>query len=291
MATIFKHKVVANTVTFNDSSVLPAGAQVWGLDIMDGWKDTGDPEESIVELGSYRDGSSSASFYPIRSKYVTVGGYVLAASEAEAEALADVLARDAFPRNQSLVLTRYEAVPKFANARRSGPVELDWSAVQTGFRWTTVLVLEDPFRYSTEVLSGSAGVAATSTVGHTFPVTFPMTFGASVSGTGNGTSVNNKGTAYSSNFTATLNGVLNKGAWRLANDTTGKSIGFNVALATTDQFVLDFKNQIALLNGSPVSLDYTGTFWQLAPGSNSIRLYAEYDANASVTITGYSAWE
>lgn len=289
MSTIFRQKVVSNGVSFND--VLPSGAYNFAVDVCDGWKDTGDPEESSIELGSYRDGSSSASFFPVRSKFITVGGYVVAASEAGAETLADVLVRDAFPRNTSFVFSRYESVPKFMYLRRSGPVEFDWQAVQNGFRWSTVLMGEDPFRYSLTKQTSSTGINGTGLTGHTFPVTFPMTFTGTTSGSNTAAVLTNAGTAYSSNFTATLTGNLAKGAWRLSNDTTGKAIGFNVALSTTDQLVIDFDNQVATLNGFPVSTDYIGTFWQLAPGVNSIRLYAEYDANASAIISGYSAWE
>lgn len=290
MATIFKHKVVSNAVTFNELASWPSGAQAWGLDIMEGWKTTGDPEESAVELGAYRDGQSSASFFPIRARFVTVGGYVVSSSEAGAEALADVLVRDAFPRNKTFSLTRYEAVPKFMSCKRAGSVEFDWTAVQNGFRWQTTLVGDDPLKYSTATLAATAGVAGTSTTGHSFPVTFPMSFTGSVPGTSS-LNVNNVGTAYSPNFKVTINGLLGKGAWRLSNDTIGASIGFNVALAVTDQLVIDFKEQLATLNGQYLSSDYTGTFWQLAPGSNTIRLYAEYDANASASLVGYSAWE
>lgn len=288
MATIFRQKVISNAVTFND--VLPAAAASFGLDILDGWKDTGDPEESSVELGSYRDGVSSASFFPVRSKFVTVGGYVYATSEANAETLADTLVRDAFPRNQEFLLTRYEAVPKFMKVRRSSAVEFDWSAVRTGFRWSTTLMAQDPFKYALTPQVSSTGVSGGVVSGHTFPVTFPMTFGTGSSAI-IGAGIINSGTAYSSNFSVLIDGPLRKGAWRLANDTTGQSLGFNVAVSATDQLVIDFQSQIAMLNGFALSDDYTGNFWQLAPGSNTIRLYAEFDPSASATITAYSAWE
>ena len=57
-----------------------------------------------------------------------------------------------------------------------------------------------------------------------------------------------------------------------------------------EQAMLDL-NRIATLNGYPVSSSYTGSFWKLAPGTNAIRLYAEPNAQASVTIQSYSAWE
>lgn len=288
MPTIFRQKVVSNAVAFNDT--LPGGASSFAIDILDGWRDTGDPEESSVELGSYRDGSSAASFFPVRSKFVTVGGYVVAGDDATAESLSDVLVRDALPRNRSFQLIRYESVPKFMNVRRTGAVEFDWSVVPNGFRWSTVLMAEDPFRYALTPQVASAAVVGTSTSGHTFPVTFPMTFGSGTS-TAAGAGVFNAGTAYSNNFQVLLTGNLVKGAWRLSNDTTGESIGYNLAVGVNDELLIDFLSQTATLNEFPVSADYVGNFWSLAPGTNIIRLYAEFNVNADMTVTAYSAWE
>ena len=289
MPTIFRQKVISNNVVFND--VLPAGATNFAIDIFDGWKDTGDPEESLVSLGSYRDGSSSASYYPIRSKFMNLGGYVTATNQANAEAMADKLVRDSFPRNASFRVERYESLPKYMMVRRSAAVEFDWSVVPEGFRWSTTLVAEDPFRYDINPATVFTGVANVASGGHTFPVTFPMTFNTGGSGTGAGAGVNNTGTAPTANFTATLAGPLSKGAWRVSNDTTGESIGFNVAVGGSDQLIIDFLAQVATLNGFPVTSDYFGDFWRLAPGNNVIRLYAEYDPSASVTINHFSAWE
>lgn len=291
MATIFKHKVVSNGVTFNEAVTVPAGAQAWGLDVMEGWKDTGDVEEFSTELGSYRDGVSSADFFPVRKRYVIVGGYVAATSEGQAEVLHDVLVRDAFPRNKVVTLTRYEGVPKQVTVRRASKFEVDWTAVQHGFRWQTTLLADDPLKYGLNMISGSGGISAVLATGHTFPVTFPMTFAGTGASGLTSIGMTNSGTAYSPRVVATLNGPLGKGAWRLTNETTGEFITFDVALLATDSLVIDFSARTATLNGFPVSSAYTGTFWKLAPGSNTIRLYAEPNATASVTIQSYSAWE
>jgi hypothetical protein len=290
MSTIFKHLVQAGTVDFNGGTP-PDGARAWAVDIMEGWKTGGEVEERSTELGSYRDGVSASGFFPVRKRYIVIGGYVYASSEVDAEALHDVLVRDAFPRNKLITLTRHEAVPKYVLGRRSAAVEVDWSAVQTGFRWQTTLMCEDPLKYALGTETVSGGVAGLLVGGHTFPVTFPHTFDTGSAGGENGLGVSNLGTAYSPALTATLVGYLGKGSWRLQNDTTGEYIGFDTALQTTDTLVIDFKEQTALLNGYPISASYFGTFWKLAPGSNTIRLYAEYDPSAMVTIEYSSAWE
>jgi hypothetical protein len=249
-----------------------------------------EPAELSTELGSYRDGSAAASFFPVRKRYITLGGYCVASDESQAERLHDILVRDAFPRNQVITLERHESVPKFVGCRRSGPIEMDWSVVRNAFRWQTTVMCEDPFKYALTEQSYSTGVSGTSLTGHSFPVTFPMSF----TGTGSvasGISFYNEGTADSTNFFIQLNGPLAKGAWRLVNETTGGTLGYNVGLGAGDFMTLYFKEQTASLNDVPVIAPYTGTFWSLAPGSNAIRLYAEYDANASATIYGFSAWE
>lgn len=292
MATIFRQKVVSNGVTFNDSASVPAGAQAWGLDIMDGWKTTGEVEESSTELGSYRDGVSAASFFPVRKRYIVAGGYVAAATELDAETLHDTIVRDAFPRNKQLTVVRYEAVPKQVFVRRATSIEADWSAIRTGFRWQTTLMAEDPLKYALTPITGTGGISDVLASGHTFPVTFPMTFNGTGGAGYTSIGMDNTGTAPSPYIVATLHGPLSKGAWRLINDTNGDFISFDVALPTTaDVLVVDFRNRTALLNGYPVSAAYTGNFWKLEPGLNAIRLYAEPNASAYVELTAYAAWE
>jgi hypothetical protein len=299
MPTIFRHKVFATplyngveieSISFNDT-FKPGGAQAWGLDVMDGWKTGGDVEESSVELGSYRDGVSSASFYPVRKRYVTLGGYAVHETEAGAEGLHDILVRDAFPRNRDIIIVRNEGVPKRVIGRRAAPIDIDWEAVPNGFRWQTTIMCEDPLKYGTVLNSASGGIAGALPGGHTFPVTFPMTFNSGSGGGFASIGANNIGNAYSPRVRATIKGYLGKGAWRLSNDTTGEYIGFNVAVQTSDILVIGMSSQTALLNGQPVSASYFGNYWKLAPGPNVIRLYAEYDANALATIEYRSAWE
>lgn len=300
MSTIFRHKVHASplvngmeveTVTFNDSTFLPLSALSWGMDIMEGWKTTGELEEQSTELGSYRDGVSAASFFPIRRRYITVGGYAYAATELQAEELYDWIIKMAFPRNCPIKLARQEAVPKYVMCRRSSSIEVDWTAVQTGFRWQTTLLCEDPLKYSLATTTVSGGIAGTLAGGHTFPVTFPHTFDSGAGGGDASLGVDNQGSADSPALVATLTGYLGKGAWRLANDTTGEFISFDTAVQTTDELVIDFRAQTALLNGYPISANYLGSYWKLIPGPNTIRLYAEYDASSTVTLEYSSAWE
>lgn len=291
MTTIYKQRVESGDVVFNVTAENPSGALGWGVDVMEGWKSTGEPTVLSTELGTNRDGVALNDFFPVRQRFVTVGGYAYAATEAQAEALADVLVRDAFPRNAAVRLTRFEANPRYARVRRSSQLETDWSAVQTGFRWQVTLVASDPLLYSSDSITVSAGVAGSSSGGLDFNVTFPVTFPAGVDAGLDSASIVNRGTAYSPSIRATLAGPLPRGSWKLTNDTTGQELSYDIGLGAGEELYIDMPNQTALLNGFPVTTPPEGEFLLLAPGGNTLRLYAEFDPSAGVTINAESAWE
>lgn len=292
MSTIFKQRCEANGVVFNVPGEQPAEALNWAIDVCDGWKSTVDPVVQSTDLGALRDGENYGSFWPIRSKFVTVGGYVYAGTEADAEALNDRLVRDAFPRNQDLVFTRYEAVPKYVTYRRAAALEVDWSAVRTGFRWQTTLSCKDPFKYGSETLSATAGTAGQSTSGVSFPITFPFEFTSLEAGNDDTTAaLLNRGTAYSNHIIADITGPLERGGWRLRNDTTDEELLFDIGLGAGETMRLDFLKQQVFVNGFTLNARRIGTWWRLAPGSNAVRLYANFDEATTVTVTAESAWE
>lgn len=294
MSTIFKQRIEAGDgpVVFNVPGEKPDGAFTWLLDICDGWKSSPDMEANGTNFGALRDGMVNADVFPMRSRFVTLGGAAYAGTEQDAEALGDVLIREAFPRNRDLRLVRYEAVPKYVTFRRSAGVNTDWSAVQTGFRWDTTLRCVDPMKYSLAMETATAGTAGLSTTGTDFPITFPFVFDLVSAGAADTTAtVVNQGTAYSSHITAVLTGPLDSGGWRLRNDTTDEEIWFEVSVADGDTFTIDFSRQALLYNGFQFIGRRFGSWFRLAPGPNEIRLYADFTENTTVTITAESAWE
>jgi len=288
MPTIFRDKVTVGTTTFNEVGTMPSGAQVWGIDVLDGWK-RGPALEYTVNKISDVDGEILGEVQSAKARYMTVSGYVLASSRATSESLEDVLV-NTFARNTDLVLARYESIPKFVTCRRVGPIEVT-NPMENGWRFTVDLMCPDPFKYSLAPVGPlSAGVAGLSSGGRTYPRTYPLVYTTVVSGSENRVVLTNAGTA-SSSPTVTITGPLVKGGWRLSNDTTGEDLSMDVGLATGDVLLIDFANELVYVNGFLVGPSVLGDFWRVVPGVNIIKLYADYDPASTFTISVYSAWE
>lgn len=292
MPTIHKQKVEAGAITFNDPTTLPSGATSMGMDVCDGWKSSPEPDVISTDLGVLRNGTELGTIFPMRQRFITVAGWALGQDEGAAEQIHTELVRDGFPLNTDLKMIRYEAVPKYVWYRRSDSFATDWQAVPHGFRWETTLVCKDPRKYSVDQQVGTAGTAGASETGTDFPITFPFTFdpistGADITTVG----IYNAGNTPSPSFTAVLTGPLNAGNWRLRNDTTGGELAFEVGISAGDELTLDFRTHTVWLNGFAYNGRQEGDWWELVPGNNSIRLYADFDAATTVTITAESAWE
>ncbi len=292
MPTIHRQKVVAGAVTFNDPGTILSGATSMGVDVCEGWKSSPEPDVISTDLGVLRNGVELGTVFPMRQRFITIGGWALGVDEAAAEELHDALVRDAFPLNTDLKMVRHEATPKYVWYRRSASFATDWQAVPNGFRWDTTLICKDPRKYSVSQQVESAGTAGLSETGMDFPVTFPFSFDLLASGAALTTvGIFNEGNTPSPSLSAEITGPLTAGNWRLRNDTTDSEISFEVGISTGDTLTLDFRTKTVWLNGFAYNGRKEGEWWELAPGSNSIRLYANFDAATTVTITAESAWE
>lgn len=294
MSTIFGHKVTVlaagNTTTFNDMPSRPAGAGYWRVDTLEGWDDTTELDFFTAPLGGNVDGEILSDDAPARARHMVLSGYVTADDAATAAAFVDQLWGVAFPRNTDIVLTRYEPVPKFVTARVSSKREISYTS-DSVFRFTVPLVCGDPFKYGATSLTGMTGAAGQSTGGRTYPKHFPVVYGTTGGGEGNAITVYNAGNAESYNIFVTLVGPLSSGSWRVTNQNNGGSLAFAVDVASTDTLTIDFRNGIALLNGFPVTASIVGDFWKLSKGTNTIKLFADYDSHVSISLLAYSAWE
>ena len=288
MPTIFRDKVTVNATTFNDAGTKPPDAQHWAIDVLDGWKVTPQLEYSVNKISDV-DGEILSEVQSAKAKYLTVSGYVLAATREQSEMLEDLLV-NTFARNTELTLVRHEVVPKFVTCRRVGSIEIS-NPMENGWRFTVDLMCPDPFKYSLVPIGPySAGVAGLSSGGRTYPRTYPLEYDTISSGSENRVVLTNAGTAASSP-TVTMTGPLVKGGWRLSNETTGQDLSMDVALAVGDTMLIDFANELVYVNGFLVGPSVVGDFWRVVPGVNIIKLYADYDPASTFTITTYSAWE
>lgn len=290
MPSVFNDKVTVDDLVFNDLAEMPTGVvgRGWGVDVLDGWNKTPDLEAPYTEIGLV-DGEIPGEFFAAKGRFVNVGGWVHAFDRETADTLWDQIVLG-FRRNAELVITRYEPVPKFMRVRRIAPVEQVFTG-PAAFRWATTVKAGDPFKYALTPLVGSAGVAGQSSGGRTYPRTYPLTYATITSGESNSVVLTNAGQADSSRLIVALNGPLNKGGWRLVNETTNETIKFDIGLLSTDVLEIDFHDEVAYLNGSPVTVTIIGDFFRLVPGVNVLKVYADFDPNAGFDATGYSAWE
>jgi hypothetical protein len=287
MPTIYRDLVTVNGTVFNNPN-LPFDAISAGIDVMDGWDNTPDPEVLSTDLANTRDGSADADYWPIRAKFVTLAGWVYCPSRAYAKSAKDQLVA-LFPRNREFIITREDYPAKMIQCRRSSGFEFDWP-VPDGFRWQTTVRADDPFLYSVNPSTYSGGPVAVSAGGFTFPLQFPLQFAGTVANSGGIYALNN-GTSPTRKFSASITGPLTRGAWRLRNDTNGGEIAFDTGVLSTDVLTIDFSSRRAYLNGYSIDSKVIGDFWTLDPVVNAVRLYAEYAPTINVTLTVYSAWE
>ncbi len=290
MPTIFLDKVTVGDLVFNDITQFPAGVvgRGWGIDVLDGWRKTPPLDAPYTDIGLV-DGEIPGEFFAAKGKFLNVGGWVHALSPAVADGLWDQIVL-AFRRNEELVLTRYETTPKFMRVRRVTEIERVDTAPEA-FRWATTVKAGDPFKYALTPSTGSGGVAGQSSGGRTYKRTYPLTYTTIASGESNQVVLNNIGQADSSRLMVSLNGPLNKGGWRLVNETTNETLKFDIGLLSTDVLEIDFHNEVALLNGAPVTVTIVGDFFRLVPGVNVLKVYADFDPAAGFDAVGYSAWE
>lgn len=289
MPTIFRHKVQIGPVSFNDRSLFPEGAQQWGVDIMEGWRSGPERKVVSVELGGDVDGEAAVGSFAMKARHLIVGGYILAATAERAEELHDILIREALPGGKEIVMVRHESTPKFLRVRREGPIETEWP-LENGFRWSTAIMAPDPLKYALNSVEGSGGVSGLSSGGRTYPRLYPLVYTTISGGSDHSVALFNAGTV-STPPMAVLTGPLVRGAWRLANETVGSYLQFDVSLLPGDILEIDFRNEIALLNGYPITATVVGDFWRVVPGANIIKLYADSIPGAGFTVSIQSAWE
>jgi phage-related protein len=293
MAFFLNEKVVIETdegtITFNDPTDvgdLTGAEQAW-IDGLEGWTNTVKPVV-VSSQKAVGDGAYVAPKFYAQGRTLVAAGMVATLSEADTDDAWTTLGADAFPLNSDVKITCYGPRPRYVTARVISDLRLT-QFMPLGFRFEVDLLCADPYKYdAVNVLTGTSGIVGSSTGGMVWPLKWPLTFGTTSSGSGNQVTLTNIGNANTYPVT-TITGPLDQG-WRLENSTTGDFLSFNVALSAGQQLVIDHAKETATINGSSVSGLIDGDWWPLIRGTNIIKLFGNYYADASFTVTARSAW-
>lgn len=296
MSTILGDKVTcvstAGSIAFNNAASVGAdwpGAIKVCIDDLPGWDDTVDLNVISTPRG-FGDGNYTSPRFPAKARMLTVAGYAVATSRLTLDQLFDKIALVAFPQDVDITLTRFQPIPKYVKARLAGSIDLvQYHGSEGGLRFETTLLCSDPFKYdAVNTLSGSSGVAGLSTGGRTYPRVYPLVYGTTAQGSGNQVILTNIGTAPTYPI-FTITGPLSSG-WRLENSTTAEEESFDIGLSAGDVLVINNNTKSATLNGNPINGLLNGDWWSLAQGGNVIKLFGDYNATASFTVTAVSRW-
>jgi hypothetical protein len=275
-------------VRFNDSTTLGdlTSDQAW-LDQLDGWTATVKPVV-VTSQRAVGDGAYIAKKFYAQGRVLMVGGMIATNSESETEQAWQQLVHLAFPLNEDIRVTHYGPTPMYLDVRVISDVRVT-QFMDEGFRFEVDLMSEGSYLLDAiNTLSDTAGIVGTSTGGMTFPLTFPLDFNGTSAGEGNVVVLTNIGTA-PSRPVVTITGPLDQG-WRLENTTTGEFLSFDVALGAGQIMTIDFQTQSADINGSSVTGLVDGDWWDIIPGTNIIKLFGNYYAASTFTVTAKSAW-
>lgn len=292
MPTIFRDKVIAGAVTFNDPTAPQVGAVTFGIDNMDGWKKAPSREVRSVPFGGSVDGEEAIGYWAAFARHMIIEGWAVCTDRISAESIEDIILGDAFPANEELVIVRFEGIPKYVRVRVEGEVEV----INTGpnaFRFSVpVQTVGSPWKFSYNPLdneTGTAGAAGISSGGRAYPRTYPLQYTTVSSGAESQVVINNHGTAPTDPF-ITITGPLPQGSWRIENQNNADYIRFDVGLLATDVLTIDFASRTAMLNGYLVTSKIDGDFWKIDRGVNIIKMFAPFDPAAQFTVSINSAW-
>ena len=166
--------------------------------------------------------------------------------------------------------------------RFRAPIDTDFQhgRVNINTEWSC----PDGLLYDNTIISGQCGLP-NPTSGATFPATFDLTFGAS---SGGSFQMDNTG-AYPTAPFFTITGPV---AYPIiTNQTTGERIKLNIVLGATDKLGIDCQSGTVTLNGSANRNNAVGistTFFQLAPGTNTIGFASSDSTAVTSQLTGYA---
>lgn len=226
-----------------------------------------------------------------KGRNVILEGTVISTTS-DIETYLDSLKRNFAPNNtlQQLFFKAPGVTERFLYVKPLG-MRYDWDQVRRlGMAEVQIsFFAEDPRIYDNTLLSQSISLGATVYTGFGFNLGFDFGFGGT-SSTTDGIFVNNPGNRPTPPV-ITINGPVTNP--RVLNDTVGRTMTFNIILATGEYLTIDTKYKTVKLNGTTNRRNtlLAPTWFFLEPGDNFIRYRAESsDPTSSMEIEYYPAW-
>jgi hypothetical protein len=282
------------------SPELPIGrtdeyGDVWLWHDIEGWFDSPPFSSPVQQLGN-SDYASWAERFPREARELKITGTCFANGKYRAH-----LARERLftywgdPNRVFNLVVDEPTVSKMMEVRLNGPILAPWRdsvGRARGFKFEIPLVAKDPLKYSVDMISDQTSpVTGGQNAGLTMPITMPVVFAQTVAPTSGGVArLVNLGNEASAPISRITGGDLDAG-WKIVNeDDGGKTLWVDQALKATDELILNHKTGDATLNGSSVDVRLYGTWFNLVPGQNRIKLITQTNTNAILTVSGRHAW-
>jgi hypothetical protein len=264
---------------------------------LEGWDGPDVQGGGVIARAGDHGAWASPQFYAARTMTLTV------TASAPTQALRDVARatlQQALPVSDLAMLRYDEPISKYAWVRRSGKATETYPTL-TDVTWTIGLVAPDPRKYATVqrslpltlLPSGGGGGMVT-------PFTVPFTLHSSPP-PGGGYAFN--GGSFLSPPVVVLTGPASGPT--ITNASTGQTVSWSsLTLNTGDVFAIDFLNRQGYINPTTVSTspgfpsvggtywpsDLTSSWWQLAPGSNTLQYGGSIGSGSTATAYWHDSY-
>lgn len=233
----------------------------------------GIPEIRVGDVPLPRADGILAGDDRLGARTMTFDVHILGTSQTDAETKAGLLAQAFAPSGADVALdARLTGTPsewRFWGRPRGCDIGLDVKFRSGVLRARCTFVATDPRRFGAEV--SSSLVIPAGTAGLTFPAVAPFVFG---SDPGADVAISNVGTV-PTDWVAVISGPVISP--RIEHVEQGRSLEFDLTVASGETLVLDSRTKSALLNGTASrysSLTTASRWFQIPAGASTMRMRA-----------------
>lgn len=268
------------TLRVDDLTILSSGAykllRVAGLG-------SPTPRQATFQRAERHGSSDHTAYY--EGRVIDLGGLVIAPDDATLWAAWDALKGKLALGTDRIITFRRRGLSfdERAVVRVASPVDAEFVVGSPVIRWAVSLFAGDPRIYGAVLRSANYDpAAALAGGGMAVPMTFPLTFTVT---TTSELQVANDGQFPSPPVLRVTGPVINPS---VDNDTIGATLRLVYSLGSSDTIEIDVAARTLKLNGAsrPDLLDASSsTWWNLAPGTNRLRLRGSGMALGSTLLT------